>query len=278
MRSNTGIRSAAVLVLMASAVVAATRQPGSPLRPSSFNLFSRQQDVELGREASKEILKRHETVRDEFLQRYLQRIGARLAATPEARESGFAFTFTVLNAAAVNAFALPGGPMFVNTGLLYKVDNEAQLAGAMAHEMSHVILRHGTTQLSKANLLEIPAVLAEEVTGSRLMGRLAEAGVALGLNKFSRKDEAEADALGAHLMAEAGWNPGELGRFFVKLEGSQGPRFLEFLSDHPDPGNRVRAIQDEAATLGARRYGYETGEFGRMKAELKWLPAPKKTE
>jgi predicted Zn-dependent protease len=166
--------------------------------------------------------------------------------------------------------------MFVNTGLLYKVDNEAQLAVAMAHEMSHVILRHGTTQLSKANLLEIPALLAEAATGSRTLGRMAEAGVVLGLNKFSRKDEAEADAMGAHLMAEAGWNPAQLGRFFQKLEGSQGPSFLEFLSDHPDPGNRVRAIEDEVQTLRVRRYGYESGQFVAMKAELRKIPAPRK--
>jgi predicted Zn-dependent protease len=273
MRSKT----AGVAALLFCATVAwAARQPGAPLRPSSFNFFSRQQDIELGRETAQEILKQHEVVNNAFLQNYLRKIGARLAATPEARESEFTFTFTVLNDPKVNAFALPGGPMFVNIGLFQAVDNEAQLAGSMAHEMAHVILRHGTTQMSKANLLEIPALLAEAATGSRLLGRLAEAGVVIGVNRFTRSDESEADALGCHIMAEAGWNPIELGRFFEKLQGTQGPRFLAFLSDHPDPGNRERAIEDEVRTLRPRNYGYETGEFGRMKAELRRVPPPRK--
>ena len=269
--------AAGVVLLICATLAWGARQPGAPLRPSGFNFFSRQQDIELGQEAAQEILKQHEMVRDEMLQSYLKKIGARLAASPEARESGFTFTFTVLNDPKVNAFALPGGPMFVNMGLFKAVDNEAQLAGGMAHEMAHVILRHGTTQLSKANLLEIPALLAEAATGSRLLGRLAEAGVVLGVNRFTRTDETEADALGSHLMAEAGWDPIELGRFFEKLQGTQGPAFLTFLSDHPNPGNRERAIQDEVRTLRLRNYSYSTGQFGRMKAELRRVPPPRKT-
>src|SRR5215472_4271046 len=154
--------SAAILVFVTLTPVWAARQPGSPLRPSAFNFFSREQDVQVGKEAAGEILKHHEVVQDQILQNYLNRIGERLAGTREARESRFKFTFTVLNDTAVNAFALPGGPMFVYTGLLQSVDNEAQIAGAMAHEMSHVILRHGTNQASKANLLEIlPSLLAD---------------------------------------------------------------------------------------------------------------------
>jgi predicted Zn-dependent protease len=263
-----------VCLLILGGHAQAARQPGAPLRPSSLNLFNRNQDVALGREASQEILKHHEVVRDPMLQNYLKSIGERLAATPEARESGFTFTFTVLKDGAVNAFALPGGPMFVYTGLLRAVDNESQLAGAMAHEMSHVILRHGTTQASKQNLLEIGAMLAQEATGSSMVRRLAEAGVVLGLNKFSRTDESEADALGAHLLAECGWNPLELGRFFEKLKGTQGPRYLQFLSDHPDPGNRERAIAEEVETLPRRQYRFETGQFGRMKAELTKIQDP----
>jgi predicted Zn-dependent protease len=264
------------LAALAGVVVAlawAARQPGAPLRPSSFNLFTREQDVELGAEAAHQIRKQHEVVRDQMLQNYLKRIGGRLADTPEARACGFTFTFTVLNEREVNAYAVPGGPMFVNMALFRAVDNEAQLAGAMAHEMGHVILRHGTTQMSKQNLLEIPAILAAEATGSRLLARLAEAGVAIGVNRFTRGDESDADAMGAHLMAEAGWDPIELGRFFEKLQGSNGPSFLAFLSDHPDPGNRERAIADEVRTLRRRSYGYETGQFRRMKAELRRVPA-----
>jgi predicted Zn-dependent protease len=274
MRSKKAVCGA---LLLCAALAWGARQPGAPLRPSSFNFFSRQQDVELGQETAQEILKKNEVVKDQLLQNYLKRVGARLAATPEARECGFTFTFTVLNNAKVNAYAVPGGPMFVNMGLFQAVDDEAQLAGCMAHEMSHVILRHGTTQMSKANLLQIPALLAEAATGSELVRRLAEAGVLIGVNRFTRTDETEADALGAHLMSEAGWNPSELGHFFAKLEGTQGPKFLTFLNDHPNPGNRERAIEDEVRTMRPRNYGYETGQFGRMKSELRRLPPPRKT-
>ena len=119
----------------------------------------------------------------------------------------------------VNAFALPGGPMFIQTGLFQAVDNEAQLAGVMAHEMSHVILRHGTNQASKANMLQIPAMLAGAVLGgSSILGHLAQLGVGVGFNsvllKFSRTAESEADAMGARIMSEAGYNPIELAHFF----------------------------------------------------------------
>ena len=124
--------------------------------------------MQLGKEAAQQVLQQYEVVQNQFLQNYLRRIGKRLAATPEAAQSGFPFTFTLLNQKDVNAFALPGGPMFVFSGLLNSVDNEAQLAGVMAHEMSHVILRHGTNQASKANLLQLPAMLAGAVAATDL--------------------------------------------------------------------------------------------------------------
>ncbi len=256
----------------------AARQPGDPLRPG-FNLFSKQQDMELGQANAKQVLEKYPVVKDQFLQDYVRRIGDRLAQAPEARQSGFKFTFTVLNVPEINAFALPGGPMFIYTGLLKACDNEAQLAGVMGHEMSHVILRHGTHEASKANLIQLPLLLAGSVIGSdTMMGRLANMGLGLGANsfllKFSRDAETEADALGSHLMAEAGYNPVEMARFFEKL--SQGPQPPQILSDHPNPGNREAAIKAEMRTLPQRTYGYQTGEFAQMKAELAKVPPPPK--
>jgi peptidase M48-like protein len=259
----------------------AARQPGDPLRPG-FNLFSKQQDLELGQANAKQVLEQYPVVKDEFLQDYVRRVGDRLAQAPEAKQSGFQFTFTVLNVPQINAFALPGGPMFIYTGLLKACDNEAQLAGVMGHEMSHVILRHGTHEASKANLLQLPLLLAGSVIGSdTAMGRLANMGLGLGANsfllKFSRDAESEADALGSHLMAEAGYDPVEMARFFEKL--SQGPQPPQILSDHPNPGNRETAIKAEMRTLPQRTYGYQTGLFPRMKTELaKVPPPPQKTE
>lgn len=276
------MRRTLILYLFLTALLAAgaAGQPGGALKPG-FNLFSKQQDIQLGQEAAQQVRKQYQVVDNRFLQDYLKRVGERLAATPEAAQSGFQFTFTLVNDPSINAFALPGGPMFVHTGLLKAVDNEAQLAGVMGHEMSHVILRHGTNQASKANLLQIPAMLAGAMVGNgSLLGQLAEAGIGFGFNsvllKFSRTDESQADRLGSHLMSEAGYNPIEMARFFEKLNGEAGSRAPEFLSDHPNPGNREKAIEDEIRTLPQRSYGYQTGEFARAKAMVDTIPPPPK--
>ncbi|MCU1263357.1 MAG: peptidase Ste24p [Bryobacterales bacterium] len=249
------------------------RNPGEPLRPG-FNLFSPQQDIQLGQEAAKQVTQKSQPVQNQFLQNYVNRIGQRLAQQPEARASGFQFQFTVLNDPQVNAFALPGGPMFIYTGLLKTVDNEGELAGVMAHEMSHVILRHGTHEATKQQFISLPAALAGDLAGSGggMLGRLAQLGIGLGANsvllKFSRTAESEADALGTHLMAGAGYDPIEMAHLFQKLESQGGSRGLQLLSDHPNPGNRVQAIEAEMRTLPQRQYGYQTGDFQRAKAQL----------
>ena len=128
-----------VLVALSGALSVswAARKPGDPLRPG-FNLFSRQDDVKVGQENAKQVLQQYDVVKNPFLQDYVQRLGQKLAAMPEARQSGFEFTFTVLNVDEINAFALPGGPMFIYTGLLKAVDNEAQLAGVMGLSLIHI--------------------------------------------------------------------------------------------------------------------------------------------
>src|SRR5580698_9745070 len=154
----------------------------------------------------------------------------------------------------------------------------------MSHEMSHVILRHGTNQASKANLLEIPLALAGELTNSdSLMGELAQLGIGLGANsvllKFSRTNESQADLMGSHLMAEAGYNPMQLAKFFIKLN-EQGVDAIAFLSDHPNPGDRSKAIDREAMRLPQQNYGYQTGQFQQMKRAVAGIhePPPKPKE
>jgi len=264
-----------LLVVTGILTLSAARKPGEPLRPSGLNFFSKEQDVQLGEQAAKEVRKQVTLVRNQFLQEYIRRIGRRLASQPEAGD--WPFNFTVILDPNINAFALPGGPMFVNSGTILNAENEAQIAGVMSHEMSHVILRHGTRQASKANLLQIPVMLASALVGDgSLLGELTKLGIGVGANsillKYSRDDESEADALGTHLMAEAGYHPIELAVFFQKLEVRGGSRPMQFLSDHPNPGNREQAIEAEVRTLPRRQYGYETGEFERAKAEVGKLP------
>src|SRR5262245_20871847 len=131
-----------IVTAMTLVIPAFPRRPGDEIKPG-FNLFSRQQDIQLGQQAAVEVRKQFKVVASKERQDYIRRIGERLAKQKEPRESGFEFTYTLVNDKMVNAFALPGGPMFVLTGLILSTDNEAQVAGVLAHEMSHVILRHG---------------------------------------------------------------------------------------------------------------------------------------
>lgn len=250
------------------------------LKPG-WNLFSKQQDIQLGQEAAAQVERQMSIVRDEQIQSYVENIGRKLASAPEADR--YPYTFKVVNDPSINAFALPGGPTFVQTGLLKAVENEAQLAGVMAHEISHVALRHGTNQASKANILQIPAMLAGAAVGNGgLLGQLAQVGVGLGLNgvlmKYSRDAERQADLLGAQIMARAGYNPLEMARFFEKLAAQGGGSGPSWFSSHPDPGNRMKVIQEEIQTLPQRDYTIgDTADLRSIQARLKNLPAPDKS-
>ncbi len=274
-----------IAFVWATLVIPAAAQGPHRFQPG-FNLFSKQQDVQLGEESAAQVRKQMTMVSDPVLTAYVNKVGKRLAAGQEAQESGFPFTFEVVADPSINAFALPGGHMFINTGLLKAVDNEAQLAGVMGHEMSHVILRHGTNQASKANLIELPAALAAQMAGKgSMMGQLAQLGIGLGANsvllRFSRNAESQADLMGSHLMAEAGYDPMEMAHFFNKLgslSGSPGKGFAgsvaQFMSDHPNPGNREQAIEREASLLPQRSYGYQTGDFKHMKEVVARIHEP----
>ncbi len=124
-------------VLACVLLIASSLAQGPTTFHPGFNFFSRQQDVQLGQESAAQVRRQMQIVKDPFLNDYVNRVGRKLANTPEARASGFPFTFEVVADPSINAFALPGGPMFINTGLLKAVDNEAELAGVMGHEMSH---------------------------------------------------------------------------------------------------------------------------------------------
>jgi predicted Zn-dependent protease len=267
--------AAFLTIVLGGATVA---QGPTQLHPG-FNLFSREQDIQLGQENAAQVRKHMTLVHNPYLNDYVTRVGNRLVSAREAHESGFPFTFEVVADPSINAFALPGGPMFINTGLLRAVDNEAQLAGVMGHEMSHVILRHGTNQASKSKLIELPAVLGSQVAGGSLVGQLAQLGIGLGTNsvllKFSRTAESQADLMGSHLMAETGYNPIEMARFFNKLNAEGGSRAPQFLSDHPNPDNREKAIEQEIQKMPQRQYGYETGDFQKMKTIVAAIHEPK---
>ncbi|MCW5981210.1 MAG: M48 family metalloprotease [Bryobacteraceae bacterium] len=253
---------------------------GQRIPKPGFNLFSRDQDVQLGKEAAAEIEKTVRLVNDRNLSAYIEGIGRKLAAAPEA--SNYPYTFKVVHDDSINAFALPGGPTYVNTGLILAADNEAQLAGVMAHEISHVALRHGTNQASKANLIALPAMLAGSMAGNSILGQLTQLGIGLGANsvllKFSRGAESDADLLGARMMAHAGYDPIQAAKFFEKLEAETGKRsgVEQWFSSHPNPGNRTKRIQQELPHLPKGPYTADTGRLANAQAMVKRLgPAPK---
>lgn len=271
-------RAIATWLVMFLFVACAAGQGPRKLKPG-FNLFSKEQDIQLGKEAAGQVEKEMTLVTDAELNEYVQRIGGKLAATPEA--AGFPYSFKIVSDKSINAFALPGGPTFLHTGLLAAADNEAQVAGVMAHEIAHVALRHGTNQASKANLIQLPAALAAAAVGKKgsLLGSLAQLGIGLGANsvllKYSRNAERDADLLGTRIMARVGYDPVEMARFFEKLQAGGGGGGLQFFSDHPNPGNRIRAVEAEIRYLPGRTY--TTGdpqEFARMKQRLAALPPP----
>ncbi len=160
------------LAIAAMLTVALVWAQGPTQFHPGFNLFTKAQDVQVGQANAAMVRRQMPIIRDPFLNAYVTHVGKRLVSAREAQESGFPFTFEVVADPSINAFALPGGPMFINTGLLRAVDNEAQLAGVMGHEMSHVILRHGTNQASKSRLIELPAVLGSQMAGNSMMGSL----------------------------------------------------------------------------------------------------------
>lgn len=270
----------AITFLAVSLAGCASRVNPAVAPTPGFNLFSRQQDIQLGQEAAAKVRQEYQAVQNPWLQNYLRRVGNRLASQPQARASGFRFTFTLLDVRQINAFALPGGPVFVFSQLILFTNNEGELAGVLAHEISHVILRHGTNQVSRAEIIQLPAALAGAALGGSALGQLVNAGLGVGLSglflRYSREAETQADELGARIMAEAGYNPIEMARFFEKLEAKGGPGVPQFLSDHPSPGNRVQNVEAVIRTLPRRTYNYSTGEFAKAQRLARELPPPSK--
>jgi hypothetical protein len=283
---------AGIFLLLVELVAGPVSAQVKQLRPG-FNLFSIRQDVELGKEASVELGHEVPVVRNAEVEAYLARILGKLEQSKYARtlnsngsrDDLFPFTIRVIAEKKINAFSLPGGPLFVNTGSIVAADNEAQLAGVIAHEMSHVVLRHMTNQATKRELVALPAVLANSLTGNDLLGALTRIGIGFTANsallKFSRGDEAEADYNGAEMMAEVGYNPIEMARFFEKIEEKAGRvgGIEQFLSDHPNPGNRIAAISDEVRQLPRRAYVEdETGQFVHVRDVVRHIAVPVKAE
>ena len=271
------LRLSAALVLV-SALAGAQTKITAPK-----NSYTPAQDVQLGREAAAEVRKQLPILRDDSVSSYIEDVGRRLvtAIPADLRHSEFQYTFEPVNVREINAFALPGGPMFVNRGMLEAARNEGEVAGVMAHELSHVILRHGTAQASKAQKYQMGqvagAVLGAIIGGGwgQIISQGSQFGLGTAFLRFSREYERQADILGSQIMARAGYDPRDMANMFRTIEKEGGPGGPQWMSDHPNPGNRIAYITKEAESLRVNNPIRDTRGFTQVQARLKQMsPAP----
>jgi predicted Zn-dependent protease len=255
-----------------------TSPTAKPLPVSKYK-GTKDRDIQIGREYAAQVEQQMHVVANEELTAYVNRVGKRLVATG-LLDPDFPYSFKVVQEPSINAFALPGGPMFVHTGLIAAAENEAQMAGVLGHELSHVSLRHSVANASKQQTVSTLGGLAGAILGGGV-GGLAAQGAQMGtqawVSRYSRTAESEADLLGAHVMAKAGYNPVELGRFFEKLEKTMGGdpgTVAQWFSSHPNPGNRTKAIEAQVPFMAPGPYGAQEGQLDKMRQAVQALPAP----
>ncbi len=277
---NSIVWATLVLVLVIALAGYAADQR-TKLKPG-WNLFSPQQDIEMGREVSKQAERELQILNDRQAATYIDALGRQLAA--HAPGGKYPYQFKIVNDTAINAFALPGGFVYVNRGAIEAADTEGQIAGVMAHEIGHVVLRHGTNQASKAYLAQAPLAILGGVLGSGSVGSvLTQLGVSFAtsslLLKYSRDAESQADLMGTQILYDTGYDPKSMVEFFEKIQAeSKGPA-VKFFSDHPNPENLISNVQHEIQRLGGlppnvRR---DSPDFHTVKNSLAGMPAPRKS-
>ena len=247
-------------------------RPAPHFKPG-FNLFKPEQDIELGRQSAQQVSRQMPLLNDSNIDGYVRQLGARLAARAPGYK--FPYEFHVVGTKDINAFALPGGFVFINAGAIAAAKNEGELAGVMAHEISHVALRHGTNQATKAYIAKAGLGVLSGIAGgaSTDLGQVIGAIGGVGANalflKFGRTAESQADLEGARIMAEAGYDPRDMANFFKTLSQKGGQRVPEMLSDHPDPGNRYESVISAIPSLPvSANPTHDTDEFEQVKARL----------
>jgi predicted Zn-dependent protease len=276
-------RPAAVAVVVSIAVAALHAQ--TVVKPPK-NRYTPQQDVKLGQDAAAEVRQHYPIIDNTRIAAYLGGVGDRLvsAAPRELKEPVFQYSFTAVNLKEINAFALPGGPMFVHRGMFDAAAAEGEVVGVMAHELSHVLLRHGTANLSKAQNPWLQIGQVAGLIGGAMVGGQAGSAIAQGtqfglgtvLLRYSRDFEKQADLLGAQIMARAGYDPRALARMFetIERESTGGGNNPQWLSSHPNPGNRTQYITKEAGMVRIEGVA-DDREFGPIKTAFSSLPPAK---
>jgi Zn-dependent protease with chaperone function len=254
---------------------------GKPDFKPGYNFYSPQEDAQLGKEYSAQVDKQLPLLNDAEALKYLNSLGKKLVAFAPDNHPEYAWVFRIVNSPEINAFALPGGYIYVNRGVFDAAENEAQLAGVMAHESGHVVMRHGTHIASQAVLAQGGMAILSSILGQggSLTSQLAQLGLGLGVNslllKNSRTAETEADEVGTYILYQAGYDPHAMVQFFQIIAKKYPQRTLQFFSDHPNPENRIKDVDAEIAQLGPPR-GERTDspEFEGIKQYLAALAPP----
>ncbi len=249
-----------------------------PAGVGAITLVSVQEEVEIGKQANAQVRSTVPTLRDIQTNNYVRTLGQQL--TQAAPGPKYPYSFAVADYREINAFALPGGPVWIHRGVLHAARTEAQVVGVLSHEIAHVAQRHAADQLTKAmmahwGLSVLGAVLGN--TGGAGAAQVAAGFLANGVfMKFSRDDEREADRVGLQIMRRAGWDPRGMIELFEMLRDEQRNdpgKVAAFFSSHPAPQDRIARLQaDVARTAGGRRDSFQ---FRTVKARLLRMPAPK---
>jgi hypothetical protein len=272
--------------IVAAIVASAALVTGQTKVTAPDNKYSPADDVKLGREAAAEVEKELPMLNDDRVDGYVERVGARLVQNipGEFQHSGFRYTFDVVNLREINAFALPGGPMYAHRGMLEKARTEGEIAGVLAHEISHVALRHGTAQASAAQpyqLGQIGSAILGAIIGGRagdIVSGVGQFGFGAAFLRYSRDYERQADILGAQIMARTGYDPRDMASMFRTIEQEGGGRAPEWLSNHPNPGNRAEYITQEAQSLRVQNPIRNSQDFQTVRSHLGQMPPAPTTE
>jgi Zn-dependent protease with chaperone function len=266
---------------LAVAIVVYGADNRTKMKPG-FNFFSVQQDVQLGRQSARDAERQLSIVNDRQAEEYINTLGKNLASYAPNNNSAFMFQFKIVNDKAINAFALPGGFIYVNRGAIEAADGEAQIAGVIAHEIGHVVMRHGTHQASESYLARAPFAVLGGLGGNAIgtiAGSLGGVGLNLAFLHNSRAAESQADLIGTQIIHDAGYDPKAMVEFFEKIEKESKGSSAQFLSDHPNPENRVSNVQHEIEKLngGLPEARKDTPEFQTFKTQLAGLNVPSRS-
>jgi predicted Zn-dependent protease len=275
-----------VVVILAFTLAIALAVYGADSRTKmkpGFNLFSPKDDVEIGRQSAKEAEREFSILNDIQAGDYINTLGKNLASYAPYNNNLYPFQFKIVNDKTINAFALPGGFIYVNRGAIEAADNEAQIAGVIAHEIGHVVMRHGTHQASESYIAKAPLAILGGALGANAVGAIMNSVGGMGMNvaflHFSRSAETQADLIGTQIIHDAGYDPKAMVEFFEKIEAESKGRSAEFLSNHPNPENRVSNVQHEIEKLnGALPNAREnTTQFQVFKTQVAGLAAPSRS-